>query len=157
MIGVLPVPVFAIGDLATNEGTVTAAIGSGRRAAAHVHEAFTEEQLLADPYDADEVVRAHDLRMNLFDRAPQDEGETVAPQIRRFNYEEVHLGVADAAEAQRCLSCGVCNECDRCVTYCPDGVITRVGKAFYFDYAYCKGCGICAEECPRNVIVMDQL
>lgn len=157
LIGVLPVPVFAIGDLATNEGTVTAAIGSGRRAAAHVHEAFTEEHLLPEPFDPDQVIRTAGLRMQLFDKAAQDVGTTVAPEIRRFNYEEVHLGVEDASEAQRCLSCGVCNECDRCVTYCPDGVITRVGKEFYFDYEYCKGCGICAEECPRNVIVMDRL
>ena len=33
LLGVLETPVFAIGDLASQDGTVTAAIGSGRRAA----------------------------------------------------------------------------------------------------------------------------
>jgi pyruvate ferredoxin oxidoreductase delta subunit len=32
-------------------------------------------------------------------------------------------------------------------------VITR-GEEYDIDYKYCKGCGICAEECPLKVIEM---
>ncbi|MCP3902934.1 MAG: hypothetical protein GY715_04795, partial [Planctomycetes bacterium] len=157
VLGVLQTPVFAAGDLASNEGTVTAAIGSGRRAAFHVHQTFTGEQLLPDPHDDSDVARSDSLSVHLFHQHGADDGETVPARDRRLTYEEVHTGLTDTSEAARCLSCGICNECDRCVTYCPDGVIKRVGHEFIFDYEYCKGCGVCAAECPRQIIFMSRL
>lgn len=72
-----------------------------------------------------------------------------------------------------------CTGCGLCVTYCPDGAVVRVddlestmGRAgddrqpvprtakhvgeqqVAIDYRYCKGCGICAEECPIDAIRM---
>jgi Pyruvate/2-oxoacid:ferredoxin oxidoreductase delta subunit len=76
---------------------------------------------------------------------------------RTHTFDEVHGGLTDPSEAKRCLSCGVCNDCDLCLTFCPEGVLKRVGPDLVFDYAYCKGCGICVTECPRNVIYMSQL
>jgi 2-oxoacid:acceptor oxidoreductase delta subunit (pyruvate/2-ketoisovalerate family) len=59
------------------------------------------------------------------------------------------------AEARRCFNCGVCNDCELCLIYCPDAAITRrEGGGFEIDLSYCKGCGLCAEECPRGAIVM---
>jgi Pyruvate/2-oxoacid:ferredoxin oxidoreductase delta subunit len=71
----------------------------------------------------------------------------------------VHTGLdADSAlfEARRCLSCGNCFECDNCYGICPDNAITKlgVGKRFEFKYDYCKGCGMCAAECPCGAIAM---
>jgi pyruvate ferredoxin oxidoreductase delta subunit len=43
--------------------------------------------------------------------------------------------------------------CFICWLYCPDGVITRTIPPT-IDYEYCKGCGICAEECPTKAITM---
>lgn len=43
--------------------------------------------------------------------------------------------------------------CLYCWLYCPDGVITREFP-LEIDLEYCKGCGICAEECPRHAIEM---
>jgi len=40
-----------------------------------------------------------------------------------------------------------------CWLYCPDGVISRTIPPV-IDYEYCKGCGICAEECPTKAITM---
>ena len=85
------------------------------------------------------------------------EGDSLDPVARRSTFDEVHLGLDDASEARRCLSCGVCNECDFCITYCPEGVLKRVGHELQFDYGYCKGCGMCVVECPRNVIFMSHL
>lgn len=43
--------------------------------------------------------------------------------------------------------------CFNCWLYCPDGVITRTIPPT-INYEYCKGCEICAEECPVNAIQM---
>lgn len=83
---------------------------------------------------------------------------------RRHSFTEVRLGLLDSpdhhpavAEAGRCFSCGVCNNCDHCVSYCPEGIVVRDGDGYRFDYGYCKGCGICATQCPRGVIYMSEL
>ena len=97
------------------------------------------------------------MKLHLFERLPASAPEALAPWRRSWNFAEVHQGLADAHEARRCLSCGVCNDCDRCVTFCPERVLRREGGRLVFDYAYCKGCGVCAAECPRDVVVMSQL
>jgi 2-oxoacid:acceptor oxidoreductase delta subunit (pyruvate/2-ketoisovalerate family) len=58
------------------------------------------------------------------------------------------------ASARRCFQCGTCTFCMRCYDYCPDLAIRMNGKAKEraIDYDHCKGCGICAEECPRGAI-----
>ena len=49
----------------------------------------------------------------------------------------------------RCIKCGICQ------IFCPEGCIGRNdGGHFEADLYYCKGCGICAKECPARVITM---
>jgi NADPH-dependent glutamate synthase beta subunit-like oxidoreductase len=71
---------------------------------------------------------------------------------------EVNLGLdldQAMAEAARCFNCGVCNECELCLILCPDVAITRrAGGGFEIDLDYCKGCGVCVEECPRGAMIM---
>ena len=43
--------------------------------------------------------------------------------------------------------------CFLCWLYCPEGVV-KAGIPVEIDLTYCKGCGICAEECPSGAIVM---
>jgi len=166
LLGLLETPLFAIGDLATRDGTVAGAIGSGRRSAVHIHNALSGEHVhITEHAEAlrdvdvwrDEVVNADALKLHLFERQAVAEGESISMTERRSTFDEVHIGLENANEAARCLSCGVCNECDICSTYCPEGVLKRVGHRLEFDYAYCKGCGVCVAECPRNVIFMSHL
>lgn len=166
LLGLLQTPVYAVGDLATNDGTVAGAIGSGRRAARHIHQTLTGEVVVADDVARvrsdvdrwhDEVIRTDALRVHLFERQAPSAVASLPLRARRTTFDEVHGGLVDAREARRCLSCGVCNECDLCVTYCPEGVLKRVGHDLVFDYAHCKGCGICVTECPRNVVFMSHL
>jgi 2-oxoacid:acceptor oxidoreductase gamma subunit (pyruvate/2-ketoisovalerate family) len=147
-------PIYAAGDLLTNEGTVTAAIGCGRGMALRLHERFSGEKLYSDPPAEYAVVRADRMRLQHFEKH-QPHAENILPfTARTGSFAEVHQGLDDIEEARRCLSCGVCNSCDRCVTYCPDGVLRRDGHDLVFDYDYCKGCGVCASECSRAVIYM---
>lgn len=166
LLGLLETPVFAVGDLATGDGTVAAAIGSGRRAALHIHGVLGGERAEASEHAAergpvdvwrDEVIRADAMKLHLFERQRGAAGAALPPRKRISSFDEIHQGLADPSEAKRCLSCGVCNECDLCVTYCPEGVLKRVGRELVFDYSFCKGCGVCAAECPRNVIFMSHL
>lgn len=102
--------------------------------------------------------------MHIFSRSPGERGAEVAPLDRRRSFQEIRLGLLDTpdhhpalVEAARCFSCGVCNACDRCVDYCPEGIVLRNGDGYRFDYGFCKGCGVCAAECPRGVIFMSEL
>jgi 2-oxoacid:acceptor oxidoreductase gamma subunit (pyruvate/2-ketoisovalerate family) len=175
LLGLLETPVFAIGDLASGEGTVAAAIGSGRRSALNIHETLSGSAG-EDPGDGiigvtgvtaeaqqhvdvirSEVILPEAMKLHFFERQAVAEGAHLAMNSRRSTFEEVHQGLDDVNEAKRCLSCGVCNECDACVTYCPEGVLKRVGRDFVFDYSFCKGCAVCATECPRNVVFMSHL
>lgn len=49
-----------------------------------------------------------------------------------------------------------CTDCFLCVLVCPDGVISGSNKIYDVDLDFCKGCGICAEECPVKDIVMER-
>ncbi|MDD2643074.1 MAG: pyruvate synthase subunit PorD [Methanobacteriaceae archaeon] len=42
-----------------------------------------------------------------------------------------------------------CVDCDNCILFCPEGCIN---KDHDIDYDYCKGCGICKNECPVKAI-----
>lgn len=64
-------------------------------------------------------------------------------------------------EAGRCMSCGMCFECDNCVIYCPQDAVHRtpkkestMGRYVYTDYDRCIGCHICADVCPTGYIDM---
>ena len=58
-------------------------------------------------------------------------------------------------EGMRCMSCGLCFECDACLIYCPQKAIDRVpkkeraaGRYVATDYTKCVGCHICQDVCP---------
>ena len=80
------------------------------------------------------------------------------------HFEERMEGLDDeaaAAEAGRCMSCGMCFECDNCVVFCPQDAVFRVkkderttGRYVDTDYDRCIGCHICADVCPTGYIDM---
>jgi Pyruvate/2-oxoacid:ferredoxin oxidoreductase delta subunit len=78
-----------------------------------------------------------------------------AERIEGLNEEEAR------EEAERCMSCGMCLECDNCVIYCPRDAVYRVkkdartmGRYVETDYVRCIGCHICADVCPTGYIQM---
>ncbi len=80
------------------------------------------------------------------------------------NFEErLHVlsEAAAVAEAKRCMSCGMCFQCDNCVVYCPQTAVFRVpkskatvGRYVDTDYDKCIGCHICHDVCPTGYIQM---
>ncbi len=80
------------------------------------------------------------------------------------NFDERLKGLSEEQaihEGKRCMSCGMCFECDNCVIYCPQDAVHRVKKAdravgryVYTDYSACIGCHICMDVCPSGYIKM---
>jgi 2-oxoacid:acceptor oxidoreductase delta subunit (pyruvate/2-ketoisovalerate family) len=149
--------IFAGGDMVPSERTVTVAVGHGKKAALYI-DAWLQGKL----YDAPPK---HELAE--FDKINpwyySDADKTVRPMLdiirRQTSFDEVQGGLDENTalfEARRCLSCGNCFECDNCYGVCPDNAVIKLGagKGFQFKYDYCKGCGMCATECPCGAIKM---
>jgi pyruvate ferredoxin oxidoreductase delta subunit len=45
-------------------------------------------------------------------------------------------------------------KCFFCYEFCPDSAITETAEGPVIDLKFCKGCGICAYECPKKAIDM---
>ena len=104
-----------------------------------------------------DVVRYEELNPRHFTREPRRRDGRLGVLESRGGFGEVNLGLSrDQAleEAQRCFNCGVCNRCDVCLTFCPDVAIRHADGGYAVAMDYCKGCGVCAEECPRGALVM---
>ena len=150
-----PTNVWLAGDMATGDGTVTHAIGSGRRTAARVLAALAgQPDPVADRVSLEDGVTPAHVRFSHFEVEPPNPEFHLPAASRTAGFAEVSLGLAGPEEAHRCFSCGTCTHCDTCLLYCPEGVIRRQGDAYRVDEAYCKGCGMCVAECPRHAMEM---
>lgn len=148
---------FAGGDMVPSERTVTVAVGHGKKAARHI-DAWLRGETYAKAPKA-EIAEFTKLNTWYYDDAPK----TVQPALdvvrRQTGFDEVLQGLTEENalfEARRCLSCGNCFECDNCYGICPDNAVEKLGPGnrFRFKYDYCKGCGMCAAECPCGAIKM---
>ncbi len=113
-----------------------------------------------------EIVESSELFLGHFEKVDRNKRTEDVPSkddvlghfVERMNAldEEQVVG-----EAERCMSCGLCFECDNCVIYCPQDAVFRVKKdqsttGRYVDTNYdkCVGCHICADVCPTGYIEM---
>ena len=149
--------VFAGGDMVPSERTVTVAVGHGKKAARHI-DAYLRQECY-EPPPKHELADFALLNTWYYTDAEQAVQPTLNAIRRQSTFEEVLGGLDESNalyEARRCLSCGNCFECDNCYGVCPDNAITKLGpgQRFEFRYDYCKGCGLCAEECPCGAIKM---
>lgn len=149
--------IFAGGDMVPSERTATVAVGHGKKAARNI-----DAWLRGTTFDAPAKHALADLD-GLNPWYYTDAPKTVQPQLdmirRRSSFDEVTGGLDESNalfEARRCLSCGNCFECDNCYGVCPDNAVMKLGpsRRFAINYDYCKGCGLCAEECPCGAIEM---
>ncbi len=115
---------------------------------------------------AQEIISSDRLFLGHFQYTPRIQRETVVPSSDEVlgHFEERLIGLKEeqaVEEAKRCMSCGMCFECDNCVIYCPQDAVFRVKKdksttGRYVDTNYdrCVGCHICADVCPTGYIDM---
>ncbi|MDO9064427.1 MAG: NAD(P)-binding protein [Sulfuricella sp.] len=112
------------------------------------------------------VIPSTDLYLGHFPFVPRNKRNFVTLTAEQVlgHFEERLAALDDktvVSEAKRCMSCGLCFECDNCVVYCPQVAVFKVKKAqattgryVDTDYAKCIGCHICADVCPTGYIKM---
>jgi NADPH-dependent glutamate synthase beta subunit-like oxidoreductase len=151
--------VFAGGDMVPDERTVTVGIGHGKQAARCV-DAWLRGGAYEHPRSPG-LIAFDELNPWYYSDAPR----TVRPQLeearRASTFDEVVGGLDESNalfEARRCLSCGNCFACDNCYGVCPDNAVIKLDEpgpyAYEIDLDFCKGCGLCAAECPCGAIEM---
>jgi NADPH-dependent glutamate synthase beta subunit-like oxidoreductase len=149
--------VFAGGDVVRGPSMVVDALGDGRRAARDIDRVLRAEPLR--PEDPVEVMPYEKLNTAYFRPAPRTEAPLVPAAARRTSQvTEVTLAYSREqalAEADRCMSCGVCNGCDNCYIVCPDVSVLRDARQnghYSIRTHYCKGCLVCVQECPTGCL-----
>ena len=113
-----------------------------------------------------EIIASDRLYLGHFPYTPRNKRTSSGPSAEEVlgHFEERGIGLTTEQavdEAGRCMSCGMCFECDNCVIYCPQDAIFRVKKDQYTtgryvdtDYTKCIGCHICSDVCPTGYIDM---
>ena len=158
--GRLPHPsgtVFTGGDVMRGPSMVVDALGDGKRAARDIDRVLSAEPLR--PEDPVEVMPYEKLNTAYFRPSPRTEAPLAPAAARRTSQvTEVTLAYSReqaVAEADRCMSCGVCNGCDNCYIVCPDVSVmrdTRENGHYSIRTHYCKGCLVCVQECPTGCL-----
>ncbi len=150
--------IFAGGDMVPAERTVTVGVGHGKRAGRHIDRWLRGEEWTQPPRP--ELASFDTLNTWYYSDAPRVHQEQLEAARRTTGFEEVVGGLDESNavfEARRCLSCGNCFSCDNCYGVCPDNAVIKLGapgELYEIDLDYCKGCGLCATECPCGAIEM---
>jgi NADPH-dependent glutamate synthase beta subunit-like oxidoreductase len=113
-----------------------------------------------------EVIPHDELFLGHFEYTPRIKRNEEVPSADDVlgHFHERLIGLEEdqaKEEAKRCMSCGMCFECDNCVIFCPQDAVYRVkknesttGRYVATDYDRCIGCHICADVCPTGYIKM---
>ena len=126
----------------------------------HLHEAPILDPVLVAPGHLDELFLGH---FKYEARNKRKESTITADSVLGSFGERIEGLTEEEAqlEANRCMSCGMCFECDSCVIFCPQDAIFRVkktdstmGRYVDTDYTKCIGCHICEDVCPSGYIKM---
>jgi len=173
-------PIFWCGDLTTSEKTVTHALASGKQAVialdilrnhndvdintiCHQCQVGNGPALSFDIYsqgqrtqrDNNKIVPFEQINTAYFPNIP-------AVQENRNaclnSFDEVIIDFDESQvieEASRCFNCGICNDCDTCRIFCPEMAIQWDQDNRHILMDYCKGCGICIAECPRDAMHLE--
>ncbi len=120
--------VFAGGDAASGPARAIDAVAAGGRAAESIDRYLNGFDLAEGrPAPSEQVVGPEDVERPSA-REPRRRMAEVAPEQRLDSFVEYKQGFTEEqaiAEAKRCLDCGACCECNRCVAACEAGAIAH--------------------------------
>ncbi|PIR70164.1 MAG: hypothetical protein COU46_02755 [Candidatus Niyogibacteria bacterium CG10_big_fil_rev_8_21_14_0_10_42_19] len=147
--------IFA-GDNLYGPRSVSEAVASGKKAAGTIIKMFSHDVLAEDDR---KVVYPDDIKLLYVNLRRKNERILHEQELTREEFEAFKETTATISEdtaieeADRCINCGTCIGCDRCIKFCPDFCIIKKGELKYeINFDFCKGCGICAEVCERGAI-----
>jgi NADPH-dependent glutamate synthase beta subunit-like oxidoreductase len=173
------------GDLTNETKSVVHAVASGKQAAMALDTLFREgidavlprlescrvgggPSLSMEIYMGGErrqrnphVVRYEEINTDHFQFSPRVIQPRLLRDERVRSFEEIDLKISAhlaMKESERCFNCGLCNQCDNCFIFCPDTSVIRDKdhQGRHINYDYCKGCGLCVVECPRNAMSLGE-
>ena len=149
--------IFAGGDMVPSERTVTVAVGHGKAAARNIDAWLrgVRHRVLQPP----PTVGFAMLNLPVYSDAAPAAQPALPADARGDGFDEILAGLTEQQarrEARRCLSCGVCFECDNCYAACPEQAIEKLGPGGGYRVidARCTGCAVCFEQCPCHAITM---
>ena len=137
-------------------GLVTIAIAQGRFAAQAIDARFRGTPLEKPP--AMPLIKNDRMKLAWYKEAFRNERTHVPPAERGMDT-EIERGLTEEealAEAKRCMSCGMCMDCETCWMYCTNNAFVKLPKGEHYKVKLevCNGCKKCAEECPCGYIEM---
>lgn len=148
--------VFAGGDV-INISLVTTAVGQGRVAAEAIDRTLRREELL-EPV-APRVVYYKEMKIaaTYYPKVPRQKRGHLPATLRMGNFNPYLVPLIQeemVSEAKRCMSCGMCFDCENCYIYCSDGAVIKLpkGQHFKYDLDKCTGCDKCFNQCPCGYI-----
>ena len=176
-------PLLFGGDLTNTIKSVTDAVASGKQAAMAIDIFFKQgRHAITDRLNSclvgngpalsmecymggkrltrdSQIVSPEDINLDYFSQAPRVESESIAVDKRINSFDEIEATFTNnqaMEETRRCFNCGVCNACDNCRIFCPEIAVIYKGSERQINLDYCKGCGICVFECPRNAMDLEE-
>jgi len=148
--------VFAGGD-SVELGLVTIAIAQGRFAAEAI-DAWIQGKPLDRPVPVP-CIGPERIKLDWYKPAERHERPHL-PVAERGLDTEIQLGLAESEaleEARRCMSCGMCMDCETCWMYCTNNCFVKLPKGEHYKVKMelCNGCKKCAEACPCGYIELN--
>lgn len=149
-IGVLPAELPEVPEQEPTEveprvlNTVSVATAQGRAVAQTIAAQF--ECCAVHQVQPTTVIRSDRVKLDWYPAAPRVERKAPA-----MSQAEV------LAEAARCMSCGMCMDCETCWMYCSKNCFVKLPKGEHYKIKIdlCNGCGKCAASCPCGYIEMN--
>jgi Pyruvate/2-oxoacid:ferredoxin oxidoreductase delta subunit len=137
-------------------GLATIAIAQGRFAAEAIDARFRGKIL--EKHQQPALVKSDKMKLTWYKEALRNDRAHL-PADQRGMETEIEQGLTDQQaqdEAKRCMSCGLCMDCESCWMYCTNSCFVKLPKGEHYKVKLdvCNGCKKCAEECPCGYIDM---